>query len=342
MAIRYPRPVRKGDLIGVTSPSSGIGASMRARFEFCKRRIEEQGYRVRVGELLYSDDIVSGPSSARAEELMNMLLDPDVALVMPPWGGELLINILEELDFAELTLAPPTWFAGWSDGSVFTLPLAVHTGIASLHGMNFMDSAFSPAEGVAAWMDALGLEPGGSFEQRSLAAHQRGFKDYVTHPDITAWEPSVPSRWKILGAERSIAASGRMIGGCMDVLCRLVGTPYGDLERFAGEQAPEGLIVFLENCEAKAADACRALHQFKLAGWFEHANAVLIGRTKAEPTDAFTQMDAIADALSDLDVPVLHDVDISHVPPQLMVMNGALGTVRYEAGGKAVLTQSLV
>lgn len=342
MAIRYPRPLRKGDLIGVTSPSSGIGESMRARFEFCKRRIEEQGFRVRVGDLLYSEGIVSAPATARAEELMNMLLDPEVALVMPPWGGELLINILEELDFSELALAAPTWFAGWSDGSVFTLPLAVHTGIASLHGMNFMDSAFTPADGVASWVDVLGLERGASFEQRSLRSHQRGFKDYVTHPDITAWEAQVESRWKILGAERSIEATGRMIGGCMDVLCRLAGTPYGDLERFAGEQAPEGLIVFLENCEAKAADACRALHQFKLAGWFEHANAVMIGRTKAEPTDDFTQMDALADALGDLDVPVLYDVDISHVPPQLMVVSGALGTVRYEAGGTAVLTQSLI
>ncbi len=338
--IRYPQPLRPGNVIGVTAPSAGIDETMRARFEFCKVTLEARGYEVRVGECLYSDDIVSAPATKRADELMRMLLDPSVALVMPPWGGELLINILPHLDFERLASAPPKWFAGWSDGSVFTLPLAIHTGGASVHGMNFMDSAFAPARGVAAWWDVVGLEPGGSFEQRSLAAHQRGFKDYVAFPDVTQWEPDVASRWQVLGADRPIEVSGRMVGGCIDVLSKLVGTRYGDIDRFARERAPEGLIIYLENCESKAADACRSLHQFRLADWFKHANAILIGRTKAEPTGAFTQVDAIADALGGLNVPVLYDVDISHVPPQLMVVNGALGAVRYEAGGQATLTQT--
>ena len=35
MAIRYPSPLRPGDRIGVTAPSSGIGKDLQGRLDFC-------------------------------------------------------------------------------------------------------------------------------------------------------------------------------------------------------------------------------------------------------------------------------------------------------------------
>ncbi|NLT53319.1 MAG: hypothetical protein GXX79_01870, partial [Actinomycetales bacterium] len=58
--------------------------------------------------------------------------------------------------------------------------------------------------------------------------------------------------------------------------------------------------------------------------WFEHANAILIGRTEAPPSGEFTQRDAVLDALGDLDVPIVFDVECGHVPPYLPLVNGAL------------------
>jgi muramoyltetrapeptide carboxypeptidase len=151
----------------------------------------------------------------------------------------------------------------------------------------------------------------------------------------------VPTRWRVLGNERDLTVAGRLIGGCADVLSRLIGTPYAELERFAREQAPEGLIVYLENCEMQPLDAARCWHQFKLAGWFRNANAVFIGRSSAPSGDRYSQHQAIADALGDLDIPVIYDADFGHQPPQMLIVNGAAARLRYVAGGRGDLTQRL-
>lgn len=89
----------------------------------------------------------------------------------------------------------------------------------------------------------------------------------------------------------------------------------------------DGLVVYLENCESNELDAARMLHGMRLAGWFDHATAVLIGRTGAPSSPSFTQEDAVRDALDRLDVPVVVDVDFGHVPPSNVLVNGAMAHV---------------
>ena len=38
------------------------------------------------------------------------------------------------------------------------------------------------------------------------------------------------------------------------------------------------------------------------------------------------------DAVGDLDLPVVLDLDIGHLPPQLTLVNGALATIHVEGG----------
>ncbi|MEJ7742737.1 MAG: hypothetical protein WKF73_09440 [Nocardioidaceae bacterium] len=79
----------------------------------------------------------------------------------------------------------------------------------------------------------------------------------------------------------SVHVVGRPIGGCVETLCNLAGTPRGNVAAFGRDFADDGLIVYLEAAEDEAATICRNLHGLRLAGWFDHARAVLIGRTNA-------------------------------------------------------------
>jgi muramoyltetrapeptide carboxypeptidase LdcA involved in peptidoglycan recycling len=121
--------------------------------------------------------------------------------------------------------------------------------------------------------------------------------------------------------------TGRLIGGCVETLGNVAGTPYGDVAAFGREHAPDGLIVYVEAAGEDAAMICRNLHGLRLAGWFEHARAVLVGRTSAPDHPMMTQREAVLDALGRLGLPIVFDVEIGHVPPHLPLVNGALATV---------------
>ena len=69
------------------------------------------------------------------------------------------------------------------------------------------------------------------------------------------------------------------------------------------DYAQEGLLVYLEVCESGAYDACRMFHGLRYAGWFEHANAVLVGRTPAPDTEDLTQLHAVDDPPGQLGIP---------------------------------------
>jgi len=104
----------------------------------------------------------------------------------------------------------------------------------------------------------------------------------------------------------------------------------------------DDLLVYVEVAEVGAYIAARMLHHLRLAGWFDRATGILVGRTSAPDSSDYTQLDALRDALGPLDVPVLYDLDLGHVPPQLALVNGALAEVTIDASGTGTLVQHLV
>lgn len=138
----------------------------------------------------------------------------------------------------------------------------------------------------------------------------------------------------------AVVVTGRLIGGCLETVGPVAATPWGDVRAFGRAHADEGLVVYLEACEDGAYTIARTLHSLRYAGWFEHANAVLIGRTKAPDMPDLTQDDAVADALGDLGIPVVLDVECGHVAPYLPLVNGALARVVAD-GDTHQITQTL-
>ncbi|MEV4099854.1 LD-carboxypeptidase [Nonomuraea sp. NPDC049649] len=76
--MRYPPPLRPGDRIGVTAPSSGVDESLRERLKVAIRAVEARGYEVVVGSCMDGGGHVSAPAAERARELTGMLTDPTI------------------------------------------------------------------------------------------------------------------------------------------------------------------------------------------------------------------------------------------------------------------------
>jgi muramoyltetrapeptide carboxypeptidase len=345
--IHYPLPLCPGDTIGVTAPSAGVAPGLEERLQFCLQTVRDFGYGVREGRCLRSGLMVSAPARERADELMAMLLDESIRAVLPPWGGELLIDILPLLDFDALARAQPKWVIGYSDLTTFMFPYTLFTRTATLHGGSLMEAPFHyPGEPILHWNDVITLPHDASFTQGATARYQVHGRDWGEHPRLTEANLTEPTRWKCLGheddANKDVTVEARLIGGCLDVIGRLIGTRYGDLNAFARECAPEGLLLYLENADGNTAEFCRMLHQARLAGWFERANALLIGRSAGPQLREFTVRDALWNALGDVaqHIPVIYDMDIGHLPPQMLIVNGARGTLRFGSDGCS-LTQTI-
>ena len=342
MAVRFPRPLRRGDRIGVTSPSSGVPADLLPRLDFCVAHLERQGYEVVLGRCMDGEGVVSAPAPERAAELMQMLTDPTIAAVVPPWGGDLAVEVVPHLDLATLRDAEPCWLVGWSDLDTLLLPLTTVSGWATLHGGNLMDTPYRVPAPLAHWLEAATLPSGGTLTQGPSTHHRpAGHDPWQDDPTYTERTLDTPGTWSLLDPGMGdVRVSGRLIGGCIETTSILAGTRYGDVAGWAGQSAPEGLLVYVEASEDGALDIARDLWRMRLAGWFDSATAVLVARTSAPDSEGFSQLDAVRSALGNLDVPVVLDVDCGHVPPHLALVNGAQAELVF-AGEDSTLTQVL-
>jgi muramoyltetrapeptide carboxypeptidase len=337
--LRFPRPLKPGDTVAVTAPSSGVPPGAHQRLDIVLAHWRARGLRVVEGDCLRQQHRdASAPAAARAAELMRFLADPGIAAVLPPWGGERAIELLPLLDFGALRALPPKWLLGFSDLSTLQMPLALRAGWASAHGSNLMDLAPSQTDPLLTGVfDLLAHDGATPFVQQASRRYQRAFLPFETHPDAPL-QLTEPTRWRRLGGQDGapLTVQGRLIGGCLDTVSRLAGTPFGDVPAFVRAAGREGVLLFLENCEQHPCELLRTLVSLRLHGWFDGLAGVLLGRHAAPEVTAPDRLDhdtAVRDALGDLPCPVLMDLDIGHRQPQFTLVQGALATCHHEAGG---------
>jgi muramoyltetrapeptide carboxypeptidase LdcA involved in peptidoglycan recycling len=313
-----------------------VPAELWPRLEVAVETLRARGYDVVVGECMSGEGVRSAPKEARAAELLAMLCDPDIAAVVPPWGGELAIDLLDQLDWNTLADREPTWFVGWSDSTTLMLPMLLRLGWAGLHSWNLMDTPYETPDGLLHWTDVAAST--GPFTQRSAGLWRDGWDDYRANPGVRTMTLDREGHWSVLGGGAA-DFSGRLVGGCLEVVAPLAATPYGDVPAFGRAHRDEGIVVYLEACESNSYDVARMLHGLRLAGWFDHASGVLIGRTPAPDAVDLTQHEAVADALGMLEVPLVLDLELGHLQPFLPLVNGAVCRVVVD-GNRREITQT--
>ena len=244
-SFRYPAPLKIGSRIAITAPSSGVEPPCHARLDLNITHLRAQGFVVEEG-LCLRNQLASASAAAdvRAAELMHFLLRDDIDAVLPPWGGELAIELLDRLDWVALQSAKPEWLIGYSDTSTLMLPTTLRLGWATAHGPCLMDLA--PAQSDALIRHALavlGTPTGASVTQRQSDKWQSKWADFQKEPTI-AYALTEPTHWRCLnqpGAD-AVSFSGRLIGGCIDTLMHLAGTPFGDVAGFVQAQRSDGVF----------------------------------------------------------------------------------------------------
>ena len=339
----FPPPLKKGATISVVAASAGVPQALHSRLDECIEHLRNQGFTLLEGTNVRNlTKLQSAPPKQRAETFMQAWTNPEVDLILPPWGGNLMITMLDYLDFGEMAKHPPKWIMGFSDTATLTFPFTLKTGIATAHGPSLMQMA--PQQSgrlIHEWTRVLSTAPDATVFQRSSEFYAKPTEDWEENIR-GAWPLSEPTKWKVLGNEKELSVSGRLIGGCLDTLCVLVGTKYDLIEHFKNLHEKEGVILFLENCELMAAQAARELWNMREAGWFLGLKAVLFGRSSGKPQGDYHWVDAVRDVLGELAVPVIYDADIGHCPPQMTLINGSFCELSLNRDGVAQIGMGFI
>jgi muramoyltetrapeptide carboxypeptidase LdcA involved in peptidoglycan recycling len=167
------------------------------------------------------------------------------------------------------------------------------------------------------------------FQQHSYDTYQREDQKQQPGKALAGYNKTEPVAIKCLGEERDIQISGRLIGGCLDVLQHLVGTKFDRVKEFNTRYGTDGIIWFFEACDLNVMGIQTALWQLRQAGWIdENCRGIIFGRP-ANPnslwdTDLPT---AYIQALDGLNIPVIYDLDIGHCPPCWTLISGSFATV---------------
>ncbi|MFC0476786.1 S66 peptidase family protein [Robertmurraya beringensis] len=324
--------------VGVTSPSSGVKHYLHSILRDAIKAMNHRGHRVIETPNIWKQNKVRSDSPIkRAEEFMNLFNNDDISIVIPPWGGDLAIEILEYINYESLKTK---WIMGYSDISLLLLAITLKTGIATAHGTNFIDMRGSKMDVTTEmWTKVLSTAMYDEVTQYSSEEFQSEWD--FNNPTLYVFNFSEKTSWKILG--RNTEVSGRLLGGCIDVIRHLIGTEYGNIDKFQREFInSEPILWYFENCSLSPVELKRSIVQMKLAGWFKNCSGILFGRTSVDiAKNDYTIKDVYAEIYEELGLPIIYDIDCGHLPPQMTLINGAWAEVKV-VKNKGTLTQKFI
>lgn len=327
-----PKWIKKGDIIGVTAVSDGVSDELdKKRFENGKKKLSTLGY-----DVTFTDDVFTADELGRSTDGLSrwkqyeMLLDDErVTYVVSAKGGNFLNEMLAYVDFEKIK-RQPKWFQGYSDNTCLVHSITTKCDMATVYGNNFGDFGMEPWH--VSVENNLAVLEGNCTSQESFKKYQENFGTRVT--GLEGYNEDSDVLWKCYGKDSGKAEfSGRMLGGCLDVLLILQGTEYDGTEEFIKKYKDDGIIWYLESFDTSCENLMMFLWKLRECGWFKHTKGFVFGRPLFYRGDLeLSYQEAVMYALGSLDVPVIFDSDIGHKGPRFTIINGAKALVTWEDG----------
>ena len=326
----YPKFIQKGDTIGVTAPSSGTECEMDLiKLKLAKQMIERRGYSLMETENCRQN--ICGRSSSgkkRGEQLNQLFKAPNIQAIFCLCGGEFLVEMLPYVDF-DMIRQNPKWIQGYSDPTGLLFSITTQCDIATIYGDNLRSFSMDPWH--SSLQNQMEILEGKHIIQHSFDQYENERKEYITGKEPFALTKDV--QWINLKGEDIIHLSGRMIGGCLDILLSLIGTRFDGTKKFLETYKNDGIVWYFDNCELSSEEIIRSMWQFKELGYFQYTKGIIFGRTGLEKSYYdISFLEAIQQSLGDLKLPIILEADIGHKPPRMSILNGAIAHIDSQEG----------
>lgn len=302
------RRLKRGDKIGIFSPSSPASVTAVKRYKRAKAFLEKKGFEIVEGRLTGQSDIYrSGSPKERAEELNVLLRNPDISMVMSMIGGTNANSMLPYIDY-EAFKENPKLVVGYSDATAVLLALYAKTGVTTYYGPALVPSF-------------------GEFEP--LVNHTyEFFENYFCREQVIPYEIPIspvwsdePVNWLEKEKEKTLypnewtsvndgVAEGRLMGGNNNAMYGFIGTEYFP-------EIQKGDILLIEDCMKNAAIVEKNFAMLKLHGLFDKVAAILLGKHELydDLGTGKQPIDILLEQLDGRDIPILHGFDTCHTHP---------------------------
>jgi muramoyltetrapeptide carboxypeptidase LdcA involved in peptidoglycan recycling len=323
--IRPPR-LNPGDTIAAITLSDAAAGRFPQVYELAKQNLEQLfGLKViATPHALKDKDWIYNNPKARADDLHWALEHPEINGIISMIGGYESVRTLPFINH-DLIAKYPKVFMGYSDTTI-QLMAHLNAGVASFQGPSMM-----------AGISTLKAYP---YAKESM---QRILFDAYTGPLQPApfwsethldWEsPNYSTRaheplglqkgegWLWLQGEKPV--EGHLIGGCIEVLEMLKGTPW-----WPKPELFEGAVLYLEtsNEVPSPSQVEYWLRNYASLGILNSIHALLFARARDYTSDMKGQLlKSILKVLKEAgreDMPVVANMDIGHTIPMMVMPNG--------------------
>jgi muramoyltetrapeptide carboxypeptidase len=293
MEIIKPEKLKRGDVIGIISPSSPL--SDKTRLDAGISYFEKMGYAVKVGTNSKKESgYLAGTDEERVEDIHNMFLDKKVKLIICLRGGYGASRLLDKIDY-DIVKNNPKIFCGYSDITVLQNAFYKKTGLITFAG---------PMVGVDFYKDISEFT-------------EKNFWNTVTGREPIILNGPLGER---LSSFRSGIAEGKLIGGNLSMFASLIGTEY--------LPEAEGKILFLEEIGEVPYRIDRMLNQLRLSGYLGKINGIILGRfidcIESDPQSKSLKLEEVMDDYfaNNFHAPVLNNLSHGHINDNLTIPIG--------------------
>ena len=283
----YPSLLRKGDTVGVITPSSPLVDD--SGYAIADENFSSLGLRVKWGTNVgkrYGH--LAGTDAERIADMENMFADPDIKAIVCLRGGSGAARLLDRLDY-QLIARNPKIFLGYSDITAFHSAIYTQTGLITCHGA-VANSHWTPM--VIRQFEQL-------FFEGKLPTYTPDRKPIKTITEGTA--------------------EGKLLGGNLTVLTGIAGSTY--FPDF------EDSILFLEEIGEEPYRIDRMFSQLALTGALRKIKGFVFGQCSdcqsKNPASSLTVEQILYDYISPLGIPAFQGALVGHIDEQFILPVGA-------------------
>jgi len=312
-----PAFLKEGQTIGVTAPSFGVVEPLDIiRFEHAEEKLGKLGHPVRKTSNVHTADERgrSSPMMQRVMELGSLLEDDSVGAVISASGGDYQCEMLMGMDW-DFVERHPKWIQGYSDNTVLLFKITAEHDIATIYCGNFGDYGMEPWHRSVS--ENLEFLEGKRTSQKSFEMYQDGFFDKETGLEPIGQDKMV--EWVSNVGDTKF--SGRLIGGCMDVLEWYNKKGLVSLEEFNRKYSKDGIIWYMETFDMDQPRINKMFKNMINDGWFEGVEGFVFGRPLFYCGSDYQKV--VCDCLEEFNVPKVFGADVGHKGPRMTFINGA-------------------